>query len=67
LNVDLLFISLDKHDDLTVCAHASEDKLSDARKLVSADACGDTGKATKYRDMASDKEDGMQLPMYINV
>ena len=32
---------------------------------MSADACGDTGKATKYPDSANNKEDGMQLHMYI--
>ena len=34
-------------------------------KLMSADTCGDAGKATKYPDSANDKDDGMQVYMYI--
>ena len=33
-------------------------------KLMSADACGDAGKATKYPDSASDEDDGKCICIY---
>ena len=36
-----------------------------AWKLMSADACGDAGKATKYPDSANDEDDSMHVYMYI--